>query len=58
MSQVESRKSYDPRLLLFYALLSGMLLILAGGLAFRQLMRTDEYIEREKVQNQRRVAPE
>ncbi len=55
MAIVESRKSYDPRILLFYALLGLMLLVLTGGLAFRQLLRTDEYIEREKVQNQRRV---
>jgi penicillin-binding protein 2 len=55
MAIVESRKSYDPRLLFFYALLGGMLLILVGGLAFRQLLRTDLYVEREKVQNQRRV---
>ena len=55
MAIVESRKSYDPRILLFYALLGLLLLILVGGLAFRQLQRSDEYVEREKVQNQRRV---
>ncbi|MFT3829311.1 MAG: penicillin-binding protein 2 [Opitutaceae bacterium] len=55
MAIVESRKSYDPRLLLFYGILGAMLLILVGGLFFRQLLRTDEYVEREKVQNQRRV---
>ena len=55
MANVEYRKSYDPRLLLFYVLLGGLMLILIGGLAFRQLLRTDLYIEREKVQNQRRV---
>ena len=55
MAIVESRKSYDPRLLLFYAILGAMLLVLVAGLAFRQLLRTDEYVEREKVQNQRRV---
>ncbi len=55
MAIVESKKSYDPRLLLFYALLGALLLILVAGLAFRQLVRTDEYVEREKVQNQRRV---
>jgi penicillin-binding protein 2 len=55
MATVEYRKSYDPRLLLFYVLLGGLLLILVGGLAFRQLLRTDLYVEREKVQNQRRV---
>lgn len=55
MAIVESRKSYDPRLLLFYALLAGLLLILVAGLAFRQLLRTGEYVEQEKVQNQRRV---
>ena len=49
MAIVESRKSYDPRILLFYALLGLLLLILVGGLAFRQLLRSDEYVEREKV---------
>ncbi len=55
MAIVESRKSYDPRLLLFYPILGALLLVLVGGLTFRQLLRTDEYVEREKVQNQRRV---
>ena len=55
MAIVESRKSYDPRLLLFYPILGMMLVVLVGGLSFRQLFRADEYVEREKVQNQRRV---
>lgn len=55
MAIVETKKSYDLRILLFYALLGAMLLVLVAGLAFRQLIRTTEYVEREKVQNQRRV---
>ncbi len=55
MAIVETRKSYDLRILLFYAILGAMLLVLVAGLGFRQLILSDEYIEREKVQNQRRV---
>jgi penicillin-binding protein 2 len=55
MAIVETRKSYDSRLLLFYGVFGLMLLTLAAGLGFRQLFRADEYTEQEKLQNQRRI---
>jgi len=54
-SLVESHKGYDPRLILFYFGITAMLLILGGGLAYQQLFRTDDYHDRERIQNQRRV---
>lgn len=52
---LETRKGYNPRLLFFYFVIAGLLLILAVGLAYRQLFQTEFYSEREKVQNQRRI---
>lgn len=52
---LESHKGYDPRLILFYFVLAGMLLLLAGGLAYQQLSRTGKHREAERQQNQRRV---
>ncbi|MES2693211.1 MAG: penicillin-binding transpeptidase domain-containing protein [Verrucomicrobiota bacterium] len=52
---VESFKSYDPRIILFYGIIGLLLLILAGGLAYQQLVKVDEYADRERQQNQRRV---
>lgn len=52
---LESHKGYDPRLILFYFLLAGMLLLLAGGLAYQQLSKTGVHREAERQQNQRRV---
>lgn len=52
---VESHRSYDPRILLFYFVVAALLLTLAGGLAYQQLIKADLYSERERVQNQRRV---
>lgn len=54
-SLVESHKGYDPRTLFFYFVVAGLLLALAGGLAYQQLFKTDEYHERERQQNQRRI---
>jgi penicillin-binding protein 2 len=54
-SLVETHKGYDPRILLFYPLIALLLLVLAGGLAYQQLIRTDVYHQREKQQNQRRI---
>jgi penicillin-binding protein 2 len=54
-SMVESHRGYDPRLWLFYGLLSLMLAVLAGGLAHQQLGRAEQHRERETVQSQRRV---
>ncbi len=52
---VESHRGYDPRLWLFHGVIVLMLLLLGGGLGYQQLGRSDEYRERETVQNQRRV---
>ncbi len=51
----EAYKGYNPRVIFFYPVVLLLLLVLAGGLAYRQLMRTEIYAEREKVQNQRRI---
>lgn len=52
---VETHRSYDPRIVFFYFVLATLLLTLVGGLAYQQLIKTDIYSERERVQNQRRV---
>jgi len=52
---VETHKSYQPRILFFHFVIAGLLLTLAGGLAYQQLFNTTVYHERERVQNQRRV---
>ncbi len=54
-SMVESHRGYDPRLWLFYGLLALLLGVLAAGLSYQQLGRTDLHRERETVQSQRRV---
>ncbi len=55
MSIIESYKLLRPRILLFHFLIGGMVLVLAAGLAYRQLFRSGDYGERERLQNQRRV---
>ncbi|MBI5771305.1 MAG: peptidoglycan glycosyltransferase [Verrucomicrobia bacterium] len=54
-SLVESHKGYDPRLVLFYPLLALLLLVLAGGLAYQQLLRSGQHSHAERTQNQRRI---
>jgi penicillin-binding protein 2 len=54
-SLVETHKGYDPRIVSFYPAIAVLLLVLVGGLAYRQLFRADIYGEREKQQNQRRI---
>ncbi len=54
-SLVESHKGYDLRILFFYPAIAALLLILIGGLAYQQLIKTDEYHEKERQQNQRRI---
>ena len=55
MSVIETHKAQRPRLLFFQLLIGAMLLVLAAGLAYRQLFRSGDYGERERLQNQRRV---
>lgn len=52
---VEAHSGSDPRLWLFHIVIFLVLLALAIGLAYQQLIRTDQYREKETVQNQRRV---
>jgi penicillin-binding protein 2 len=54
-SLVESHKGYDVRILFFYPAIAALLLILIGGLAYQQLIKTDEYHQKEKQQSQRRI---
>ena len=55
MSIVESYRAHRPRILVLHLLIALMVLVLAAGLAYRQLFRSGEYGERERLQNQRRV---
>ncbi len=52
---LESHKNYDPRILLFYGVIASLLLTLSIGLGYQQLTKVDEYSDRERQQNQRRV---
>jgi penicillin-binding protein 2 len=51
----ETHKGRDPRVLLFHGIVAGLLLILACGLAYQELFRTDVYHERERQQTERRI---
>ncbi|MEO6245157.1 MAG: penicillin-binding protein 2 [Opitutaceae bacterium] len=52
---VDTHKGYDSRIVFFYFLLAGLLLILVAGLAYQQLTKVDEYADTERRQNQRRI---
>jgi penicillin-binding protein 2 len=52
---VESHQTYDPRLVAFYPFLAVLLLILGGGLAYQQLLKTGLHSDAERTQNQRRI---
>jgi penicillin-binding protein 2 len=52
---VETHKGYNPRVIVFHLFVVILLLILTGGLAYQQLIRTDSYHESERKQNQRRI---
>jgi penicillin-binding protein 2 len=54
-SLVESHKGYDLRVISFYFGIAALLLTLLGGLIYQQLLKTETYNERERVQSQRRV---
>lgn len=54
-SLVESHKGWDPRIIFFYFVLAALLLTLAAGLAYQQLIKTGIHSEAERQQNQRRV---
>lgn len=52
---MESYRPQHPRILFFHFLIAMMAVVLASGLAYRQIFRSGEYGERERLQNQRRV---
>ena len=55
MSVIETHRNKKPRLLFFYGLFAAMFVVLALGLAYRQLLHSATYSERERLQNQRRI---
>ncbi|MEO5960546.1 MAG: penicillin-binding transpeptidase domain-containing protein, partial [Opitutaceae bacterium] len=52
---VESHKGYDPRIVFFYFVIAGLLLVLAVGLAYQQLYRIGTHEENQRQQSQRLV---
>lgn len=54
-SLVETHQTFQPRIVFFHFVVAALLLTLAGGLVYQQLIKTDVYQDRERVQNQRRV---
>jgi penicillin-binding protein 2 len=52
---VEAHKGYNPRVIIFHLFVAVLLLVLAGGLAYQQLLRSDTFNESERKQNQRRI---
>jgi penicillin-binding protein 2 len=52
---IETHSARNPRLFLFQGVVVALLLVLTGGMAYRQLFLTVRYSERERQQNQRRV---
>ena len=52
---IETHSARNPRLLAFYGVLGGMVLLLIGGLGWRQLLHRGLYSERERLQSQRRI---
>ena len=54
-SLVESKTGFDPRIVAFHGLVAAMLLTLASGLAFQQIIKGAIHHEQERQQNERRV---
>ncbi|HEY3754579.1 MAG TPA: penicillin-binding transpeptidase domain-containing protein [Opitutaceae bacterium] len=52
---VEAREAIDYRIRVFHFIVAGLLVILAGGLAYRQLIQTGYYDQSERQQTQRRI---
>lgn len=55
MSVIETHRNQQPRLLFFYGVFALMMIVLGLGLAYRQVLRSASYSERERLQNQRRI---
>ncbi len=53
--RVASHQAFDPRLLTFYFIVAAILLALAGGAAYRQLIQNGAYGQTERLQQERRV---
>ncbi|HEY5078828.1 MAG TPA: penicillin-binding transpeptidase domain-containing protein, partial [Opitutaceae bacterium] len=51
----ESRSGFDPRLLAFHGVIALLILVLAGGLAYQQILKGALHHEQERLQNERRV---
>lgn len=51
----EEKKKYQGRLWIFYGILAILLSILYSGLFYRQLIEKESHVEREKIQNHRRI---
>ena len=52
---IERRTRRNPRLLVFYGAVVAMAIVLTSGLAYRQLLNSGKYAERERLQNLRRI---
>jgi penicillin-binding protein 2 len=52
---VESRAGFDPRIIAFHGLIALLLLVLACGLAYQQIIKSAIHHEQERLQNERRV---
>ncbi|MFI5335392.1 MAG: peptidoglycan D,D-transpeptidase FtsI family protein [Opitutales bacterium] len=52
---IETHSARNPRLLAFHGMLAAVIVLLVGGLAWRQLFHGGLYSERERLQNQRRI---
>ncbi len=52
---IESRNAGIPRVATFYVIVAAFLLFLAGGLAYQQLFKSNQFRESERLQTQRRV---
>lgn len=55
MTGVEYHTAIRSRILFFYLFVAGLMLVLFCGLAYRQLLSTEAFQERERLQNQRRI---
>lgn len=54
-SMIDTHRGLEPRIIVFYFLMGFLLLVLAGGLAYRQLLQTGQYDKSERQQTQRRI---
>lgn len=52
---VDSREALDFRIVSFYFMIGAAFLVLAGGLAFRQLLQNGAYGQTERLQQERRI---